>query len=107
LKLEGIETIESVDELLGKEFVINSDQLIQPTGDAYYPFQIMGLDVYTEDDQYLGKLTEVYINPNQSIYEIKSESKEYLVPATKTFIKKIDLIKKRIIIHVIEGMLDS
>ncbi len=106
LKLEGVESIEDTAELVGKEFVIGSDQLIQPGDGAYYPFQIIGLDVFNEENQYLGKLTEIYINPNQSIYEIKSGKKEYFVPATKNFIKKIDLVGKKIIIHVIEGMLE-
>ena len=106
LKLEGVESIEDTAELIGKEFVIGSDQLIQPGDGAYYPFQIIGLDVFNEENKYLGKLTEIYINPNQSLYEIKSEKKEFFVPATKNFIKKIDLVEKKIIIHVIEGMLD-
>lgn len=106
LKLEGVETKEDTAELIGKEFVIGPDQLIQPGEGAYYPFQIIGLDVFDEEDQFLGKLTDVYLNPNQSIYEIKSGKKEYFVPATRNFIKNIDLIGKKIIIHVIEGMLD-
>jgi 16S rRNA processing protein RimM len=106
LKLEGVESKENTAELIGKEFVIGYDQLIQPGDGAYYPFQIIGLDVFDEEDQFLGKLTDVYINPNQSIYEIKSGKKEYFIPATRNFIKKIDLVGKKIIIHVIEGMLD-
>lgn len=106
LKLERIESIEDTAGLLGKEFIISADQLIQPGEDSYYPFQIIGLDVFTEENQHIGILSEIYMNPNQSIYEIKSGKKEHLIPATKNFIKKIDLVGKKIIVHVIEGMLE-
>jgi ribosomal 30S subunit maturation factor RimM len=51
-------------------------------------------------------LSEIYINPNQSLYEVKAGKKEYLIPANKTFIKKIDLIEKKIVVHLIDGMLE-
>lgn len=80
---------------------------MKPPGEGtYYPFQILGFDVWSEENELIGKLTEIYLNPNQSLYEIKSGKKEYLVPATKNFIKKIDLVEKKIVIHLIEGMLD-
>jgi 16S rRNA processing protein RimM len=107
LKLDGVESIEDTADLIGKEFVIGSEQLIQPGEGAYYPFQIIGLEVFDEQNQYLGKVTDVYINPSQSIYEIKSGKREYFVPATKNFIKKIDLVGKKITIHIIDGMLDE
>ena len=87
--LEGVDSIEKTADLVGNDFVIPSDQLIQPAEGSYYPFQIIGLDVYSEENEYIGKLTEIYVNPNQSLYEIKKGKKEVLVPATREFIRKI------------------
>ena len=107
IRLDQIQSIEETKELIGETFVIPFEQLAPPEEGAYYPFQLIGLNVFTEENEPIGQITEIYTFANQSIYEIQKGKKEYLIPATKNFVKKIDLIEKKIIIHVVEGLLDS
>ena len=106
IRLDQIQSIEETRELIGETFVIPFEQLAPANEGDYYPFQLIGLDVFTEENELIGQLREIYSSKHQSIYEIRNGKKEYLIPATQNFIKKIDLHEKKIIIHVIEGLLE-
>ncbi|MCG4586082.1 PRC-barrel domain-containing protein, partial [Anaerosalibacter bizertensis] len=56
----------------------------------------------------IGIVTQVITNTGNDIYIIKSEdnSKNYLIPAVKQFIKKVDIKNKEIIIEPIEGLIE-
>ena len=51
-------------------------------------------------------MVNVIQNSSQDIYEIKkADGKKFLVPAVKEFIKEVDIENKKIVIHVIDGLL--
>ncbi len=107
IRLDHIQSVEETKELIGETFVIPFEELAPPEEGAFYPFQLIGCDVFTEENEHIGQIIEIYSFPHQSLYEIKKGKKEYLIPATKTFIKKIDLFEKKIIVHVIDGLLND
>jgi len=104
LRLEGIDSRENTTELIGDEFIISPEQLIPAREDTFYPFQLIGLDVFTEDQRFLGKLSEIYQNPMQTVWEVRDGSRELLIPASKRFIREIDLKGRKIIVRSIEGL---
>ncbi|MBC8181935.1 16S rRNA processing protein RimM [candidate division KSB1 bacterium] len=74
--------------------------------DEYYIFDLIDLNVYTTDFQLLGRIKDVLSLSANDIYVVQGESKEYLIPAIKSIIKKIDLKKEIVLIEPIEGLLD-
>ncbi len=54
----------------------------------------------------LGKVDSIFETGSNDVYIIKNNEREYLIPAIKDVIKKIDLKRNRIIIKVIDGLLD-
>lgn len=72
----------------------------------YYRFEIIGLDVYDDKDNYLGKvkqIEETLANANLRIQ--RDDGKSFLVPYIKQFILNIDKDNNKIKINVIEGLL--
>lgn len=106
LKLKGIDTRDQALELKGKEIIINEDQIFPLDEGNYYIFQIIGLEAFDKDGEYLGKVSDVLKNPGNDVFLIKRENKEYLVPAVKEIVNKIDLKNKKILINRIEGLFD-
>jgi 16S rRNA processing protein RimM len=104
--LKGINSVEETANLVGGEFVIPYEEITPLEKGSYYPFQLIGWDVFTEENQFVGKITEIYPVHDQVLYEIKKEKKEYLVPGNKEFIKKIDLNEKKVILHLVEGLFE-
>ncbi|WP_461810638.1 ribosome maturation factor RimM, partial [Faecalimonas sp.] len=67
---------------------------------------MIGMDVYTEDDKIFGVLKDVIETGANDVYEISSEQYgEVLVPAIKQCILKVDIENKKMIIHLLEGLI--
>ena len=106
MKLKGCNSISEAEKLKGFEIAI-PEKWLWPLGvDEYYHFQIIGLDVYTDKGVHLGAVKDIFPTGSNDVYTVKKGQKEYLIPAIKEVIKEVDLPRKRIIIHPIEGLLD-
>ena len=61
----------------------------------------------SENNDVIGDLTDVVQISSNDVYVVQSsEGVEVLLPATKEVVKQVDIVKKQIIIHVLEGLLD-
>ncbi|HEY4543919.1 MAG TPA: 16S rRNA processing protein RimM, partial [Tissierellaceae bacterium] len=58
------------------------------------------------NDEYLGELDDVLQGIGNDVYVIVDGKKEYLIPAVKEFIVKIDIDNKEMIIDPIDGMIE-
>ena len=106
VKLKGYNSISEAETLKGIEIAI-PEKGVWPLGvDEYYHFQIIGLNVYTDEELYLGEVKEIFPTGSNDVYTVKKGRKEYLIPAIKEVIKEVDLERKRITIHPMEGLLD-
>ncbi len=75
--------------------------------DSYFLDDLIGCSVFSEDSVLLGSLKEVIQNTSQDVYVIaKADGKTFMVPAVKEFIKLVDIEEKKIVIHVIGGLID-
>ncbi len=72
----------------------------------YYYDELIGLNVYNQDNKEIGKVNDIVEITNGILLEIKQlNSKISLVPYVDAFIKEIDLEKQILIIEEIEGLL--
>lgn len=72
----------------------------------YFVDQIIGLDVFTSSGDFVGAVSDIFETKSNDVYVITAGEKEYLIPAVKEFIKKIDLQEKKIILGDLKGLLD-
>ena len=74
--------------------------------DTYYIVDLIGLDVYSDKDEYLGKIDDVFPTGSNDVYVIKDNlGKQILIPAIADVVKKVDLKNKKMIINLIPGLL--
>jgi len=105
LKLEGIDDRNNTLELLGLFIDKRFDECEELLPDEYYIFDLIGLQVKTIDNRWLGEVKEVLTLPANDVYVVKDGSNEYLIPAIKDVIKKVDLKKEIILIEPMDGLL--
>jgi len=106
IKFADIENIKEAKLLVNYYITINKAEAIKLPEGRYFVFDIIGLEVYTEDDKLLGKVIDIIFTGSNDVYIVKSEDKkEILIPAIYDVVKKIDLENKKIIIKVIDGLL--
>lgn len=105
LQLKGVQSIDRAQQLLGKNFYIDAANKKQPE-DEYYKEDLMGLQVYDVQGEFLGEVVDVMDNSVQYILSIAKNDKEWMLPFVDAFIKEIDMDQNKLIVEVIEGMID-
>ncbi len=106
LKLKGIDTIEEAEKYIEDYLKINRNKEEKLPEDTYYIVDLIGLDIYTENGELLGKLDDVFSTGSNDVYVVKNgEGKQILLPAISDVIKNIDLEQKKIVVNLIEGLL--
>lgn len=103
--LEGINTKDDADKLKGYEVHIIKDRNELEEGYFFYS-DLRGCEVYDEENNLLGKVRDVEEFPAQITLRVKGKNgKDFFVPFIEVFIKNVDVETKKIIIHLMEGML--
>ena len=105
LKLKGIDTVEEAENYRNYYLKIErTDEVLNK--DSYYIVDIEGCKVYTDEDIFLGEVIEVFSTGSNDIYVVKGEDgKQILLPAIKDVIKNVDVKNKKIIVHLLEGLI--
>ena len=106
LKLRQCTDRSCAEKWTGAEIAIDSSELWPLKDGEYYQFQIEGLHVITEEGESLGEVAEIIPTGSNDVYVIRKGEREYLLPAIKEVIKSVDLEKKEIIVHLLEGLID-
>lgn len=106
IKFKGIETPEDANLLRESYLMVNRADEEPLEEGTYYIVDMIGLEVYTDDGNILGKLEDIYNTGSNDIYVVKNEQgKQILLPAISEVIQKIDMENKKIIVHLIEGLI--
>lgn len=105
MELEGLDTRYEAEEHRGSEILVKMDAL-KREADEFFWFELLGLDVYLDTGEYLGKISQVIPTKGHDIYVVNGEAREILIPATYEVVRTIDLEDKKMIVSAIEGLLD-
>jgi 16S rRNA processing protein RimM len=106
LKLKDIENIEEAKTIVGSFLEVERKNAVKLPKDTYFIFEIIGLEVYTENNVFLGKVENVISTGSNDIYIVKDKNeKELFIPAIREVVKNINLEKKRITINIVDGLI--
>ncbi len=106
LKSEDIENINDARMIVGSYLEVERENAVKLPKDTYFVYEIIGLEVYTEDNIFLGKVENIISTGSNDVYIVKKEDKEELfIPAIHEVVKNIDLEKKRITIDMVDGLI--
>ena len=106
LKLEGINDMTMAEKYKGCYIKIHRKDAKKLEEGEYFIADIIGSDVYTDTDQYLGKVDDIYNTGSSDIYVVKDElGKQILLPAIKEVLLDIDIEKQKVIVHLLKGLI--
>jgi 16S rRNA processing protein RimM len=106
LKLKGCDSRDEADGLRGWEVQIPLEEAVPLPPGQYYTYQIEGLAVYTEEEEYLGAVEEVLSTGSNAVHVVQGPLGEVLIPALADVIVNIDLEAGRMIVRLPPGLLD-
>ena len=107
VKLRSIDTRTVAETLVGLFVFVREKEVSPPPKGSYFVHDIIGAEVVSEDGEKLGAIIDVYKTPGQDIWVVRRGDKEYMLPVVKEFVKNVDVVAKRVTIHLIEGLLDG
>ena len=106
IKFKGIETPEDANLLRESYLTVNRDDEEPLEEGTYYIVDMIGFEVETEEGEKLGNLVDIFNTGSNDIYVVKNElGKQILLPAIKDVIKKIDMEKRKMTVHLIPGLM--
>lgn len=106
LKLKGIDDINSAEIYKNCYIKIPRSQAVKLPEDSYFIVDLIGLNVYTDKGEELGNIIDVFSTGANDIYVVKNElGKQVLLPAIGDVIKNVDIKNKKMIVHLIEGLI--
>ncbi len=104
LYFEEYTSVEQSERLVGSSLAVETSPEL-PEG-VYYHYEILDADVYTEQGEYLGKVTDIIETGSHDVYVARREDKEFLIPSIKEIVMTVDRELNKIIVRPIDGLLD-
>jgi 16S rRNA processing protein RimM len=106
MKFRGIDGISEAEKYVGFVIKIPSGDLPEPEKGSYYTFQLKGCKVFAADGDYIGTITDVLNSGGTEILKVDCEDEETLIPFAESYLKSIDLDRRRIEVDLPEGLRD-
>jgi 16S rRNA processing protein RimM len=104
--LEGITSPEEAGAFRGGLIQVPRTTTPPPTEHTYYECDLIGMTVESEAGEELGTIESIWAVPGSHVLAIRKGSQEVLIPAAKDLITKVDVARRRMTVHVIEGLIE-
>jgi len=95
---------DTAESLRGLYLQIPIEEATPLEPDAYYPHQLVGLSVITDEGEILGTLAEILETGANDVYLVRGEKGEILLPATREVVVSVDLTAQQMVVHLIAGL---
>ncbi|MGD0263801.1 MAG: ribosome maturation factor RimM [Candidatus Methylomirabilota bacterium] len=95
LKLAGVETPEGAAGLVGYEVTVPRVEAPSLPEGVFYHYDVLGLEVW-EGDRSLGTVCDILETPAHDVYVIQGPAGEWMLPAARAHIRRIDPTAGRI-----------
>lgn len=107
LKFREFNNINEIEKYKGRDLLIERKQAVSLGPDENFITDLIGLRVVTDQGEEFGVMKDVIQTGANDVYVIESrEGKEYLFPAIKQCILKVDLEEQTMTVHIMDGLLD-
>lgn len=122
LKFKEIDSRTASDIKHGQYIFISANDVAVPPKGSFFVDDIIGMEVVSEEGEKIGTIKDIMKSPANDVWVVRppagragpserrkragNGTKEVLLPAIKEIIKSVDLKRKEIVIHVMEGLLD-
>ncbi|MCX5814036.1 MAG: ribosome maturation factor RimM [Proteobacteria bacterium] len=92
INFKGLEKPEDLSYLINRELFVKEEDLPQLSENEYYEYQLLGLDVFSENGEELGKVAQIIRTGANDVMLVRGE-KEILIPMIEDYISEINVKK--------------
>jgi len=106
LTLEGCASVDAAAALVGRLVAIPEAEALPAGPGRFYPWQLEGCRVVTEDGLLVGTVARIETGPAQDLWVVAAGDREHLIPAVPDIVIELDVAGRRVVIRPPEGLLD-
>ena len=107
LKFRGLDRIEDVEPYKKATLWVDREHALPLEENENYIADLIGMPVITDEGETLGTLRDVLQTGANDVYVVQTgEGRELLLPAIRECVLDVDLEQNRILVHLMEGLLD-
>ena len=108
LSLEGIGSRDAAETLIGSKLLVERSTFPELEEGSYHWCDIIGLTVFTTDEQYIGRVESIISTGSNDVFVVKDLDKgdddETLIPALESVVLEIDFEHKTMRVALPEGL---
>lgn len=114
LKFKEFDNVDDVQKFRQKDLYVERKDAVRLRKDEYFIADLIDMDVFEEDGRKIGRLTDVISTGANDVYVVALDenfadtaAKEVLLPAIKQCVREISIEEKKMVVHLMEGLLDE
>ena len=104
LKLKDVDDREEAKRFTGTQIWLPEEQAVRLPGDTFFVHELVGLKVFDEEKNFIGRLEEVLSMGGNDVYVVRDGEREILIPAVAEFVKKVDVNSGEMLVCLWEEM---
>jgi 16S rRNA processing protein RimM len=103
LKFVGLNDRDAIEPLRNRLIKIDRKELMPLPEGHYHVFDVIGLTVYNEEEECLGKISDVLQTGSNDVYIVEQKDKQpLLIPGLKTVVRHVDIAGGKMIVKLQE-----
>lgn len=107
IKLAGCDDRDQAETLRGQLLQIPLEHAVPLEEGEYYHFQLIGVEVFTDGGECLGRVVEVLDTGANDVYVVRGRRGEVLLPAIEDVVRQLDLEGRRMVVTLLPGLLED
>lgn len=106
LKFKGIDNINDIEKYKKCSLLVLREDAVPLEEDEYFIADMIGMEVVTEDGESFGTLKDVLQTGANDVYVVTDiRGEEVLLPAIKECILKVDMKSRKMVVHLMDGLI--
>lgn len=107
MRFAGVTTPEEAGMLRGGLIQVPGQERPVQSGDVFYECDLIGMTVLDEEGRELGQVEAMWELPGHHVFVVRRDDREVLIPAAKHFVMAIDVPQRRMVVRIIDGMIED
>lgn len=104
VKFQGLDSIEAVEPYVKKNLYVARKDAVKLEENEYFIADLIGLTVWDESGEKLGRLSEVISTGANDVYVVSGGTREILIPAISQCILEVNVPEGNMKVHLLEGL---
>jgi 16S rRNA processing protein RimM len=99
-----IDSIDKAEKLTETELFADKDSMPELDDDTFYWVDLIGLNVFSKEETFLGVLESILETGSNDVYVVKNGDEEVLIPALDSVVLSVDIDGRTMFVDLPDGL---